>query len=66
VKEIFEKMVEADGIILATPVYIGSAPSQMKALIDRAGHLAGVKGRIFENKVGGPMVVARRAGKKWI
>jgi multimeric flavodoxin WrbA len=29
-----EKMLEADGIILATPVYFGSATPQIKALID--------------------------------
>ena len=62
---VFDKMVSADGIILATPVYFGSATSQIKALIDRAGYLAGSKGRIFENKIGGPMVVARRAGQNF-
>jgi len=62
---VFDKMVSADGIILATPVYFGSATSQIKALIDRAGYLAGSKGRVFENKIGGPMVVARRAGQNF-
>ena len=62
---VFDKMVSADGIILATPVYFGSATSQIKALIDRAAYLAGSKGRIFENKIGGPMVVARRAGQNF-
>jgi multimeric flavodoxin WrbA len=55
-------MVAADGIILASPVYFGSATPQIKALIDRAGYLSIAKGRPFENKVGGAMVVARRAG----
>ncbi len=64
-RSIFDKMVRADGIILATPVYFGSATPQIKALIDRTGYLAGRKGRIFENKVGGPMVVARRAGQNF-
>jgi len=59
---IFEKMVDADGIILASPVYFGSATPQIKALIDRAGYVSRARGRVFENKVGGPMVVARRAG----
>jgi multimeric flavodoxin WrbA len=59
---IFDKMVDADGIILATPVYFGSATPQIKALIDRAGYLSVAKGRVFENKVGGALVVARRAG----
>ena len=61
-KPIFDKMVEADGIILATPVYFGSATPQIKALIDRAGYLSQAKGRVFENKAGGALVVARRAG----
>jgi multimeric flavodoxin WrbA len=61
-KSVFDKMVKADGIILATPVYFGSATPQIKALIDRAGYLSIAKGRVFENKVGGAMVVARRAG----
>jgi multimeric flavodoxin WrbA len=62
---IFDKMVNADGIILASPVFFGSATPQIKAVIDRAGYLAGSRGRIFENKVGGPIVVARRAGQNF-
>jgi len=64
-KPVFDKMVEADGIILATPVYFGSATPQIKALIDRAGYLSGARGRVFENKAGGAMVVARRAGQNF-
>lgn len=64
-QEIFEKMVRADGIILASPVYFGSATPQIMALIDRAGFLSGARGRVFENKVGGPIVVARRAGQNF-
>ncbi|MFX0198593.1 MAG: flavodoxin family protein [Candidatus Hodarchaeota archaeon] len=64
---ILEKMLEADGIILATPVYFGSATPQIKALIDRSGYSAPSKDgcRPFENKVGGPIVVARRAGQNF-
>jgi multimeric flavodoxin WrbA len=61
-KPIFDKMVAADGIILSSPVYFGSATPQIKSLIDRAGYLSVSRKRVFENKVGGPMVVARRAG----
>jgi len=64
-KPIFNEMVETDGIILATPVYFGSATPQIKALIDRAGYLSIAKGRVFENKAGGAMVVARRAGQNF-
>ena len=62
---ILKKMLDADGIILATPVYFGSATPQIKALIDRSGYSTRSKGRPFENKVGGPMVVARRAGQNF-
>lgn len=64
-KEVFDKMVEADGIILASPVYFGSATPQIMALIDRAGYVSISRGRVFENKVGGPLVVARRAGQNF-
>jgi len=64
-KPIFDKMLVADGIILGSPVYVGSATPQVKALIDRVTYWAGSKGRLFENKVGGPIVVARRAGQNF-
>ncbi|MBS7653149.1 flavodoxin family protein [Candidatus Bathyarchaeota archaeon] len=64
-KEVFEKMVKADGIIIATPVYFGSATPQIKALIDRAALISMARGDIFENKVGGPLIVARRAGQNF-
>lgn len=58
---IHEKMVEADGFILSTPVWFGAATPQMSGLISRCYAYRGEK-RIFEDKVGGPIVVARRAG----
>jgi multimeric flavodoxin WrbA len=64
-QEIFNKMVKADGIILASPVYFGSATPQIMALIDRAGYVSSMRGRVFENKVGGALVVARRAGQNF-
>ena len=61
---IYEKMKAADAIILASPVYFGSATAQIKALMDRAGYI-GYWRRAFEGKVGGALVVARRAGKNF-
>jgi multimeric flavodoxin WrbA len=58
-------MIKADGIILASPVYFGSATPQIMALINRAGYVSGARGRVFENKVGGALVVARRAGQNF-
>jgi multimeric flavodoxin WrbA len=59
---ILDKMLEADGIILASPVYFGSCTALLKALMERSGWVARIKGRPFNRKVGGPLVVARRAG----
>jgi multimeric flavodoxin WrbA len=36
--------------------------SEMKALIDRAGMVAGVNGRMFSRKIGAAVVVNRRGG----
>ena len=59
---IYLKMKEADGIILASPVYYGSATALIKALIERAGYISRWNGEPFSGKVGGPLVVGRRAG----
>ena len=62
---IYIKMKEADAIILASPVYFGSATALLKALMERAAYIAYWNGRVFEGKVGGPLVVARRAGQNF-
>ncbi len=62
---IYQKMKATDGIIVASPVYHGSAPALTKALIERAGYIARHNGRPFSHKVGGPLVVARRAGQNF-
>jgi len=59
---LFEKMLASDGVILGSPVYFGSMTAQMKALIDRAGYIARGMDAPFRRKVGGAVVVARRAG----
>jgi len=61
---IYTRMKEADAIILATPVYFGSATALLKALMERAGYISRPQKR-FAGKVGGPLVVARRAGKNF-
>ena len=56
-------MKEADAIILASPVYFGSATALLKALMERVGYIGSRK--VFAGKVGGPLVVARRAGQNF-
>jgi len=63
-----EKMKNAEGIILGSPVYMFGPTPEMKALIDRASFLArgrvrrGEKGSMFYRKVGGAVCAVRRAG----
>ena len=59
---IYEKMKAADGLILTTPVYYGSATALIKGLMERTGYVARHAGNTFKGKVGGPLVVARRGG----
>jgi multimeric flavodoxin WrbA len=60
-QDIFNKMVEADIIVVGSPVYFGSAVPELMALLDRAGYV-GRPQNLFSRKLGGPVCVARRAG----
>lgn len=74
---IFDKMVEADAIIVGTPVYNGSMTSKLKSLLDRAGfsarwmknELNPDKGKYswgdmtFSKKIFAPITVARKTGQ---
>jgi multimeric flavodoxin WrbA len=60
--ECIGKMIEADGIILASPTYFTDVSTEMKALIDRAGYVARANNHMFQRKVGAALVAARRAG----
>lgn len=59
---LYAKMKESQGIILASPVYFGSATALIKAVMERAGYVALRSGNALAGKVGSPLVVARRAG----
>ncbi len=60
--ELFEKMLSADGILIGSPVYSGTAPGLLKSLLERTSWLTYTTGRTFERKIGAPIVVAARAG----
>ena len=61
---IYEKMKEADAYIISSPVYFGSATALVKGLLERTGFMS-FRDNPFKGKVGGPLVVARRAGKNF-
>ena len=56
------KMEQAEGIILASPVYFSNVTAEMKALIDRAGFVSIANGGLLKRKVGAAVVAVRRAG----
>lgn len=63
VEKLYQKIVNADGLILGSPSYFQGITAQMKIFIDRIGYLNLARGRKdFVGKVGGTIAVARRSG----
>ena len=62
VNDCIEKMLAADGIILASPTYFADVSAELKALIDRAGLVAKANKEMFARKVGAAVVAVRRGG----
>jgi multimeric flavodoxin WrbA len=60
--EYIEKMTEAQGIVLGSPVYFMDVTPEMKALIDRVGFVSRSNGGMFRNKIGSLVAAARRTG----
>jgi multimeric flavodoxin WrbA len=55
-------MIEADGIILGSPVYVTDVSSEMKALIDRTCMVSKANGSLLRRKVGAAVMAVRRGG----
>ena len=62
INEYIEKMLDADGIILASPTYFTDVTAEMKALIDRTGMVAKQNDDMFRRKVGAAVIAVRRGG----
>ncbi len=56
------RMVEADGILLASPVHHATVSDELKAVMDRCGRVERLRGNPLARKVGAAVVAARRAG----
>lgn len=57
-----EAAVEADGILIGSPVYFSNITPETKALIDRVGRVTRRNGGLLKRKVGAAVVAVRRAG----
>lgn len=60
VNEWIQKMVEADGILLGSPVHYSAISGTMKSFLDRAFYVAG--NGLLRHKVGAAVVAVRRSG----
>jgi multimeric flavodoxin WrbA len=62
VNEWIQKMKEADGIILGSPVHYSAIGGTMKSFLDRAFYVAGVNNSMLRHKVGASVAAVRRSG----
>lgn len=61
-RNVFEKMAEADGILLGSPVYSANVSSNMQAFLERAAVVGDMNPGLFTHKVGASVAAARRGG----
>ena len=60
--EIFAKAVQADGILLGSPVYSADVSANMKAFLERGGVVASANPGLLRHKVGASVAAVRRGG----
>lgn len=60
--ECYQKMKEADGILLGSPTYFADVSAATRALIERAGFVSRANNYQLKGKVGAGVVAVRRAG----
>lgn len=60
--EIFSRMVEANGILLGSPVYSADVSAKMKAFLERAGVVVATNPGLLRHKVGAAVAAVRRGG----
>jgi len=63
---VIERFIAADGVLIGSPVYFGSATPETMALLDRVGYVSRSNNNsVLRRKVGAAIVVARRAGQNF-
>lgn len=62
VNDWIQKMKEADGIIIGSPVYFSGIAGTMKSFLDRAFYVASVNNGMLRHKAGAAVVAVRRSG----
>lgn len=59
---VFEKVLDADALILGSPTYFADVSAEMKAFMDRAGFVSMANGCLLAGKIGAAVVAVRRGG----
>jgi len=62
VNEVYQKMVEADAILLGSPTYFSDLTPEIKAVIDRCGYISRRDNMSLSRKAGAAVSAVRRAG----
>ena len=62
VNEWIQKIKEADGLLLGSPVHFSGVAGTMKSFLDRAFFVSSVNGGLFRHKVGAAVAAVRRSG----
>ena len=61
--EVIAKIRGAQGLIVGTPVYFGTARGDVMAALQRIGYVSMRSNKFLSGMVGGPVAVARRGGQ---
>jgi multimeric flavodoxin WrbA len=59
---IIKKLRDAQGFIVASPVYFGTARGDVMAALQRIGMVSMASDNFLSGKIGGPIAIARRGG----
>ncbi|MFV0441651.1 MAG: flavodoxin family protein [Lachnospirales bacterium] len=62
VNDMLQKLKEADGILLGSPVFYSGVNGTMKSFLDRLFYASGANGNLLRHKVGASVVAVRRSG----
>lgn len=60
--EIIRKIKEAQGLIVASPVYWGTARGEVMVALQRIAMASKLQGNFLSKMIGGPIAIARRGG----
>lgn len=61
-REIFDRLKEADGILLGSPAYSANVAANMQAFLERAAVVCDMNPGLLTHKVGAAVAAARRGG----